>query len=112
MTMKELTIKASEMEWKDSLEYPKGTQEKMLTEGTDVMPRAIMLKIPHDWSMNSHSHVVAELHYVLEGSYETNGETHRAGTFRVIPAHTEHGPYSSKTGAVILVTWCRRPETK
>ncbi len=110
--MKELSIDTTKLNWDEAMEYPKGTMEKLLTKGSDGHLKATLLKIPAGWTMHSHAHVVTELHYVLEGEYESGGSKYPEGTFRVIPAHTEHGPFSSEKGATILVTWCRETESK
>ena len=56
--------------------------------------------------MDTHSHVYTELHYVLQGEYESQDEKYASGTYRVIPKEVKHGPFTTKTGAIILVTWC------
>jgi hypothetical protein len=55
--------------------------------------------------MEGHSHTTLEQHFVLEGMYESEGKTYKAGTYRLIPRHKTHGPFKSSTGAVILVIW-------
>jgi anti-sigma factor ChrR (cupin superfamily) len=55
--------------------------------------------------MNAHTHIYGEQHFVLEGKYETGGKEYGPGTYQYIPAHTNHGPYISQTGAVVLVIW-------
>jgi anti-sigma factor ChrR (cupin superfamily) len=104
--MNAVTINANDLEWRPAKSYPKGTEEKVLSTGGTVAPRTILLKIPVGWRMDAHSHVYTELHYVLEGEYESQGEKFPSGTFRVIPKEVEHGPFITKTGAVIFVTWC------
>ena len=104
--MNAVSVNANDMKWKASESYSTGAEEKVLSVGGTIAPRAILLKIPSGWSMDTHSHIHTELHYVLEGEYESQGETYRSGTFRVIPREVEHGPFTSKKGATILVTWC------
>ncbi|MCK4462294.1 MAG: cupin domain-containing protein [candidate division Zixibacteria bacterium] len=104
--MNAVSVNVNDMEWQVSGGYSAGAEEKVLSVGGSIAPRTILLKIPSGWSMDAHSHIHTELHYVLEGEYESKGETYRSGTFRVIPKGVEHGPFASKTGAIILVTWC------
>ena len=33
------------------------------------------------------------------------GRHYRSESYRVIPAHMEHGPFLSEKGAIILVVW-------
>ena len=63
------------------------------------------MKIPAEWRMDSHCHTHTELHYVLEGEYESQGEIYSSGAFRIIPREVNHGPFTSKIGATILVVW-------
>jgi len=49
---------------------------------------------------------------LLEGQYESQGEVYPAGTFRLIPEEVEHGPFTAKTGAVIMITWCKMEKQK
>lgn len=104
--MNSININANDIEWKDAAGYPPGAKEKVLSAGSEMAPRSILLKIPSGWSMDSHSHNHTELHYVLEGGYESGDEIHSSGTFRVIPREVDHGPFSTKTGATILIVWC------
>jgi len=104
--MNTVSVNANDMKWQASESYSAGAEQKVLSIGGSIAPRTILLKIPSGWSMDAHSHIHTELHYVLEGEYESKGETYRSGAFRVIPKAVEHGPFASKTGAIILVTWC------
>ncbi|MFH2001114.1 MAG: cupin domain-containing protein [Planctomycetota bacterium] len=108
--MNTVSVNANDMKWQASESYPAGAEQKVLSIGGTIVPRTILLKIPSGWSMDVHSHIHTELHYVLEGEYESKHETFRAGTFRVIPKAVEHGPFTSKTGAIILVSWCTLAE--
>jgi anti-sigma factor ChrR (cupin superfamily) len=104
--MNSINININNVEWKDASGYPQGAQEKVLSVGSDMAPRTILLKMPPGWSMDSHSHTHTELHLVLEGEYESQGETFSSGTFRIIPKEVGHGPFATKTGATILIVWC------
>jgi len=104
--MNSIDINTNSIEWEDALGYPPGAKEKVLNVGSEMAPRSILLKIPPGWSMDSHSHTHTELHYVLEGEYESLGETYSSGAFRIIPKEVDHGPFTTKTGATIMVVWC------
>jgi anti-sigma factor ChrR (cupin superfamily) len=104
--MNPICIKTDDAKWQPAKGYGMGAEEKVLNEGDSVAPRTILLKIPPGWSMESHSHLNTELHYILEGEYESQGEKFPAGTFCVIPKEIRHGSYSTKNGATILITWC------
>ena len=104
--MNAISINTNDLEWSAAGVYPTGAEEKVLSVGGGMAPRTILLKLPPGWKMDGHSHRFTELHYVLEGEYESQEEKYPSGTFRVIPKEVEHGPFSTKTGAVIMVTWC------
>jgi anti-sigma factor ChrR (cupin superfamily) len=104
--MNAVSINVDELTWQPALEYPGQAEAKVLSAGGDMTPRTILLSIPPGWRMDRHSHRYTELHYVLEGQYESNGEQFPVGTFRMIPKAVEHGPFATKSGAIILVIWC------
>ena len=51
------------------------------------------------------SHLTTEQHFVLDGEYESEGKLYGSGSYRLIPAHVDHGPFVSKNGALVLVIW-------
>jgi anti-sigma factor ChrR (cupin superfamily) len=104
--MNAVSVNVNDLKWSGAVEYPTGTEEKVLSVGGSIAPRTIMLRLPPGWKMDSHSHRFTELHYILEGQIESQGKKYLAGTFRVIPKEVEHGPFSSETGAIVLVVWC------
>jgi anti-sigma factor ChrR (cupin superfamily) len=104
--MNSIDVNVNEIEWKDASGYPAGAKEKVLNVGSDMAPRSILLKLPPGWSMDLHYHRYTELHYVMEGEYESGEKVYSSGTFRIIPKEVEHGPFTTKTGAIILIVWC------
>ena len=104
--MNAVSINTNDLKWQPAKGYSTGAEEKLLSVGGSIAPRTILLKIPAGWSMDEHSHIYTELHYILEGEYESKDETYTSGTFRVIPKEVEHGPFTTKRGAIILITWC------
>ncbi len=104
--MNAISLNTNDLAWRPAEGYSAGAEEKVLCVGSGMEPRTILLKIPPGWSMENHSHIYTELHYVLEGEYESKGEIYPAGTFRVIPKEMEHGPFTTRTGAIVLITWC------
>ena len=108
--MKSVSVNVNDISWSGAAEYPTGTEEKVLSMGGSIAPRTTMLKLSPGWKMESHSHRFTELHYVLEGQVESQGHKYSAGTFRVIPKGVAHGPFSSETGAIVLVIWCTLAE--
>jgi hypothetical protein len=102
-TISEITLDTERMEWEKAHSYPDGTLIKVLRAEGDK--RSVLLRLPEGFRMEAHTHTCCEQHFVLEGSYEAAGEEHGVGTYQCIPAHTNHGPFSSRRGAMILVVW-------
>ena len=103
--MREVHVNTNDIEWQNAMEYPVGIMEKILCDGSGNAPKSCLLKMKPGWEMDEHVHVYTELHYVLEGEYESQGRIYPAGTFRLIPKHVNHGPFKSDTGAIIFVVW-------
>lgn len=92
-----------ELGWEVAPGYHAGTRMKTLrvVEGA----KTVLLKLPKGFHMEYHTHIDNEQHIVLEGEYESEGEVFSSGAYRFIPAHQNHGPFTSKPGAVIIVIW-------
>jgi anti-sigma factor ChrR (cupin superfamily) len=101
--MKEIYTNSGDMDWQPAEGYPPGAERKVLHDGSDSTPLSFLLKMEPGWMMDAHSHVHTEIHYVLDGEYESKDKVYPAGSFRVIPAHTDHGPFTTMRGAVVLV---------
>jgi anti-sigma factor ChrR (cupin superfamily) len=103
--MEEVAVSVPDLSWEQADGYPSGTQRKVLLRNPGNEPKSVLLKLPPGFQMAGHSHVFAEHHYVLEGEYESVGKRYSAGYYRMIPEHTNHGPFRSDTGAVLLIVW-------
>ena len=103
--MNEINVNTNDIDWQEAEGYPPGAMEKVLHDGKDSAPKTCLLKIGPGWKMEAHAHVFTEMHYVIEGEYEGQNQVYPAGTFRLIPKETNHGPFRTQTGATILVIW-------
>ena len=103
--MKEVMYNTSEMAWQEAKGYPPGAKIKVLREEGPSQGRTVLLRLPPNWEMEAHSHTTVEQHYILEGEYEIQGKAFVAGSYQLIPRKTDHGPFATKSGAVILVIW-------
>ena len=92
-----------ELNWTTADNYPDGTQKKTLRDENGA--QTILLKLPQGFNMEAHSHVTTEQHIVLKGSYTSSDVTYPSGSYQIISAHEDHGPFKSKEGALILVVW-------
>ncbi len=103
--MKEIGVNGSDLSWEQAGGYPAGTMQKVLRRGSENEPLTVLLKLSPGFEMKEHTHVFDEHHYLLEGEYESMGKQYRADSYRMIPKHTDHGPFRSDTGALVLVVW-------
>lgn len=103
--MSGVAYETEQMEWQEASEYPSGTQMKVLREGGRGEGRTVLLKLPPKFAMSEHSHTAVEQHYLLEGEYKSQGHTFKAGSYQLIAAKTDHGPFTCESGAVLLVMW-------
>ena len=101
--MKKLINLFEDSNWEVAKGYPKGTKRKVLRDEDNK--RTILLKLPKGFMMNAHSHITAEQHFVVEGSYSSDGENYPVGSYQIFSAHDEHGPFISENGALILIIW-------
>jgi len=83
--------------------YPEGTFKKTLRNENGA--KTILLRLPAGFSMELHSHITVEQHFVLKGAYTNEGITYHEGSYQIFNAHEEHGPFYSKEGALVLVIW-------
>lgn len=99
--MEALSINYESMDWGDARGYPPGTQIKYLRKSGHS--ETFLLKLPAGFSMQDHAHISTEQHFVLQGDYISDGQSYGVGSYRLIPAHANHGPFVSKNGALVLV---------
>ena len=103
--MAEVLVHSPDLEWEQAVGYGPDTRRKILRRGESGQPLTVLLELPPGFRMDRHTHVHAEHHYILQGEYESMGERFREGSYRMIPGHTDHGPFSTETGALVLVVW-------
>jgi len=101
--MRNLVNIFDELGWEKAKDYPEGTFMKTIRDDKDG--RTIVLKIPKGFKMASHSHVRTEQHFVLRGSYMSEGRIFPEGSFQIFSPKEGHGPFESEDGALILVIW-------
>jgi len=105
MTTEEVMLNTSDMAWQEAEGYPPGTGIKVLRKGSRTHGLTILLKLPANWSFGKHCHTAVEQHYVLEGEYESQGQVFPQGSYQLILKDTNHGPFTTKSGAIVLVMW-------
>ena len=92
-------------DWQDATinRYAEGTKQKVLRDENSA--KTILLKLPKEFNMPSHAHVTTEQHFVLKGEYIIEGKKYQAGSYQIIKAQENHGPFVSKEGALLIVIW-------
>lgn len=103
--MGEITYDTDKLEWRPADHYPTGAEVKVLRPGDHAKGRTMLLKLPPNWEMFEHSHTTVEQHFVLEGGYKSQGKLFGPGSYRLIPKETSHGPFTTESGATLLVIW-------
>jgi anti-sigma factor ChrR (cupin superfamily) len=101
--MEEIINLYEDKNWVSAPEYSGGSRKKVLHDENGV--KTVLLELPEGFFMSSHAHISAEQHFVLKGEYTSEGKTYSEGTFRFFPAHENHGPFESRSGALVLVIW-------
>ncbi|NQU27505.1 MAG: cupin domain-containing protein [Candidatus Marinimicrobia bacterium] len=102
--MLDIIVNCNLMKWQDAGEpYPPGTNIKVLRD--DEEGRTVILLLPKGFKMEGHSHIKTEQHFILQGHFEIEGKVFGPGTYQLIHPEMTHGPFTSKTGAEVLVIW-------
>jgi len=102
--MLDMIVNCKSMEWLDAGGgYPEGTKIKVLRD--DEGGKTVILQLPKGFKMEGHTHIRNEQHFILKGQYEINGQVYSQGTYQLIHSKMTYGPFTSNTGAEILVIW-------
>jgi anti-sigma factor ChrR (cupin superfamily) len=101
--MQEVYVNCNEMEWVPAANYPQGTLIKILRDFGGK--KTVLLKMPAGFKVEKHSHNSIEQHYVIEGEYKIEDSVYGQGTYQLLPAGYEHGPFTSEEGATLLIIW-------
>jgi ChrR Cupin-like domain len=105
MSMTEFTAYTPEMPWEELSLFPGDAEVKVLRSELEHGARTLLVRIPPGGEISPHGHLGVVQHYVLEGEYETLGETFGAGTYRLLPKHENLATISTERGAVILMMY-------
>jgi len=101
--MKNLMNLFDDLNWEEANEYFNGTKRKVLRDENGC--RTVLLKLPKNFYMAPHSHIITEQHFVLKGEYTSKGKSFPVGSYQIFSKGDDHGPFESKNGALILVIW-------
>jgi hypothetical protein len=103
--MTELTLYTPEMPWEELAFFPGNAEVKVLRSEAEGGARTLLVRMPPGGEIEPHSHLGVVQHYVLDGEYDTLGETFGAGTYRMLPKHANLGSITTQGGATILMIY-------
>jgi hypothetical protein len=104
-TMYATELSMPEIPWKPFTEFPGDAEVKTLRDEGPGKPRTLLIRLPANGKVESHSHVVNVQHYLLEGEYESEGKLWRAGTYRLLPGHADVADITTENGVTILMIY-------
>jgi hypothetical protein len=103
--MREFSVKSGEMRWEETTSYSPGSKICILRKGENGRIRTMFLKVGSNFRAGGHTNITGEEQLVVEGEIQSGGRSYGEGSYRFIPAGGSHDPWSSVTGAVLLVRW-------
>jgi quercetin dioxygenase-like cupin family protein len=93
------------LSWQELRAFPGTAQVKLLRDEPSGGAPTMLVRVPPGGQILPHSHMASVQHYVLEGDYETEGETCSAGTYRFLPKDANVEPITTKAGVTILMIY-------
>ncbi len=87
--------------WEKAEGYCEGTERKVMRDENGC--KTILLKLPRHFHMEAHTHLNAEQHFVISGTYSINNIPVGPGSYQRRPPNEEHGKFTSEDGATLLV---------
>ncbi len=100
--MEPKTIHTGGLAWEELTGFPGEGQVKLLRDEGGSNARTMLIRIHAGGEITPHAHVAPVQHYVLDGEYESKGNSYSAGTYRLLPGHANVAPISTQNGATIL----------
>jgi quercetin dioxygenase-like cupin family protein len=93
-----------EISWQES-PFPGTAEVKILRHEAGAGARTVLVRVPAGGQITPHTHLAAVQHHVLDGDYETQGETHGPETYRSLPKDANVGALGTKGGVTILMVY-------
>ena len=103
--METKTVPTTEVAWEPLTAFPGEGRVKVLRDEGGAKARTLLIRIEAGGEIIAHAHEAAVQHYILEGQYESEGQTYHAGTYRLLPGHENVAPISTQTGTTILMIY-------
>ena len=99
------TLYTPEMTWKAHTEFPGKAKVKVLRGEQPGQARTVLIRLHAGGQITPHAHAAVVQHYVLEGEYESEGKIYGAGTYRLLPRHTNVAAIATQNGVTILMIY-------
>lgn len=91
--------------WEPWEGFPEEVGVKTLRDDEHCGARTLLARIPPGGEIPAHSHRGVVQHFVVEGKCEFDGRQFSAGTFLLLPAHSDIPPVHSAGGAIVLMIY-------
>jgi quercetin dioxygenase-like cupin family protein len=96
-------IYTQNIDWQPLRAFPGTAEVKMLRKPVHGGARTMLVRLQPGGQIRPHTHMGGVQHYVLEGSYQTRGESYPAGTYRFLAKGAEVHPISTTDGVTMLM---------
>ncbi|MDE3242996.1 MAG: cupin domain-containing protein [Nitrospirota bacterium] len=93
------------LSWAQLFHFPGNAEVKVLRDEGPGEAMTLLVRLPPGGQIRPHSHPAPVQHYVLEGTYESEGDTFHAGTYRFIVERKVVATLTTTTGALILMIY-------
>jgi len=103
--MREFSVNSGEMHWEEAPSYSPGARICILRQGENGRIETMLLKVGNNFTAGGHTNTTGEEQLVVNGEIQSGGRSYAEGSYRFIPAGSSHDPWSSSTGALLLVRW-------
>jgi hypothetical protein len=103
--MQTRSVYTPDAKWATQTDFPGEAEVIALRDEPSRKARTLLVRIQPGGHAASHCHVGTVQHFVVDGEYESGGQTFAAGTFRQFPEHAEIGEITSERGATILMIY-------
>ena len=101
------TISTRHVKWEKAgrAGFPGDAEVAVLRDESGREERTLLIRIQAGGGITPHTHVGSVQHYVLDGEYQSGGESYGAGTYRLFPAHSDVSEIRTRSGATILMIY-------
>jgi len=81
--------------WRKLREFPGTAEVKMLHDSAEGGARTMLVRLPPGGQIVPHAHLGVVQHYVLEGTYQTRGQTCPAGSLTAAACQCSLSPMAA-----------------